>query len=496
LVVGLGTVIGVVASRGGGKSTADSAEAAPLRPPATVCGNTGVLDGPDAPPPGAVSVAPGQDLSLMTNAAPAGTTFWLAPGVHTLSPDPYAQVVPKPGNRYVGSSGAVLDGRRLNRYAFTGSATGVVVEHLTVRNFGKAGQNNNEGVVNHDAGPAWTIRYDTVLDNAGAGVFVGSDNNVSWNCLANNGQYGFSVYRPNGVANVTLDHNEISGNDTDNWEARQPGCGCTGGGKFWATTGARITNNYVHNNSSVGVWADTNNVGFLFSGNYISDNASEGIVYEISYNALIVHNTFVRNGLVKGPTNPSFPTGAIYLSESGSDERVSGPYGASLQVSENTFQDNWSGVVLWENADRFCNSPANTSSGTCTLVGRTASPTYCSAPDIAKAPYYDDCRWKTQNVSVVGNTFSFAPQKIGDTCSTSTSCGQNAIFSNWGSYPAWSPYQGRKIQDAITFDQNNHFDNNTYSGPWTFLAREPGNVLSFSQWQAAPYGQDRDSRLG
>ena len=29
---------------------------------------------------------------------------------------------------------------------------------------------------------------------------------------------------------------------------------------------------------------------------------------------------------------------------------------------------NWSGVVLWENADRFCGSPNNTSTGYCTLV--------------------------------------------------------------------------------------------------------------------------------
>jgi hypothetical protein len=39
------------------------------------------------------------------------------------------------------------------------------------------------------------------------------------------------------VSNVTLAHNEITGNDTDNWEVIQPGCGCSGGGKFWDTQG-------------------------------------------------------------------------------------------------------------------------------------------------------------------------------------------------------------------------------------------------------------------
>ena len=32
------------------------------------------------------------------------------------------------------------------------------------------------------------------------------------------------------------------------------------------------------------------------------------------------------------------------------------------------FIDNWGGVILWENSNRFCNSPDNTSTGYCTLV--------------------------------------------------------------------------------------------------------------------------------
>ena len=41
----------------------------------------------------------------------------------------------------------------------------------------------------------------------------------------------------------------------------------------------------MHDNHSVGLWADTNNVGFDIEGNYISDNDAEGVFYEISYNA-------------------------------------------------------------------------------------------------------------------------------------------------------------------------------------------------------------------
>ena len=85
--------------------------------------------------------------------------------------------------------------------------------------------------------------------------------------------------------------------------------------------------------------------------------------YETSYNAAILNNTFVRNAIVDGPTNPGFPTGAIYISEAGSDSRVAGSYGARLRISGNVFTDNWAGVVAWENADRFAGSAANTSTG-------------------------------------------------------------------------------------------------------------------------------------
>ena len=102
---------------------------------------------------------------------------------------------------------------------------------------------------------------------------IGSDNRVLANCIRNNGQYAFNAYHRDGVTNIVLDGNEISGNNTDNWEKRQPGCGCTGGGKFWETQGAVVTNNYVHDNNGVGLWADSNNANFLFQGNYISGNA-------------------------------------------------------------------------------------------------------------------------------------------------------------------------------------------------------------------------------
>jgi len=462
----------------------------------TVCGNSTVLTGPATPPAGAVRVEPGQDLQAATQAAAASSTFWLAPGTHTLGGDQFDQVVPKDGDVYVGAPGAVLDGRRVNRYAFTQHAKNVTVRYLTITRFGAVGSNGNEGVVNHDSGSGWIVEFDTITANAGAGVMLGDDDVVRSNCLAANGEYGFSVFSPPGAHNVTVTDNEVAGNNTDDWESRIAGCGCTGGGKFWDTTTAVVTGNWVHDNHGVGLFADTDNVGFRIEENTIEGNDAEGIVYEISYNARIAHNTLTRNALVKGrkfaARGDNFPIAAVYLSESGGDARLNGGMYAEFDVVANRFVDNWGGVVLWENADRFCGSPANSSTSYCT-EGGAASLAACTAPTIGQAPLLSDCRWKTQNVSITGNTFGLDGPAIG--CRASDPCGQQALLANFGTFPAWSPYKARAVQDAIVYRQNNHFADNSYRGPWRFTAYETGNTKSLAEWQAT-YHQDLGSRTG
>jgi hypothetical protein len=466
--------------------------AGPAAPMAQVCGNKAVLGGgPRRPPAGAVVVPAGDDARV--NLGRPGVTYWFAPGRHTLGPGPYTQIIPGDGATFTGAPGAVLNGRHVNFYAFGGYATGVTVSYLTVINFGTLGGNDDQGVVNHNSSPQWTITHSTISGNAGAGAMVGTGDKVEYNCLEDNQQYGFNAYSPVNVANIVISHNEIAGNDTYNWEKRQPGCGCTGGGKFWDVDGAVVTDNWVHGNHSVGLWADTDNRGFDIEGNYIADNYGTGLTYEISYNALIKNNTFARNGLGDGPTNPGFPTGAIYISESGADSRVPGPYGSALSITENTFSDNWGGVVLWENANRFCDSPANTSSGACTLVDPAVRLRSCGPALIAKQPYIADCRWKTQNVSVNHNVFDFDPQTLGIHCTTETECGFNGLFSEYGSYPTWSPYKGTAIEKSITFHQDNSFSDNIYNGPWQFMVYQQGTQVDFATWQGGPYHQDRGS---
>jgi hypothetical protein len=483
---------GPASSDGGPASSA----AGPVSPPVRVCGNDAILGGgPSSPPKGAVIIPAGDNSGTVLGhnwTIRPDTTYWFGPGTHTLGADQYSQIIPANGDTFIGAPGAVLDGQHVNLYAFTQHASRVRIRYLTIQNFGGHGDNGGQGVVNHDEGSGWHIDHVTVQDSAGAGVMLGSNNVLAFSCLKDNGEYGFQ----GGGSHITVDHNEIVGNNTDNWEAMQPGCGCTGGAKFWGVNQATITSNYVHDNLGPGLWADTNNRGFDVEHNYFASNQGEGFIYEVSYNLRLADNTFVRNALVAGPKLGGFPDPAVYISESGADRRVQGPYGNTLAITGNTFTDNWGGVVLWENADRYCGSPANTSTGECTLVDPRMVTTHsCNATDITREPYFNGCRWKTQNVLVSGNEFTFDPAKIGPDCTPAKYCGFNGIFSQWGSSPSWSPYHGSVVENHITFGQNNHFASNTYNGPWQFMVHQQGNVVSWATWQGRPYDQDAGSTM-
>lgn len=433
------------------------------------------------------------------------TTFWFAPGTHTLGTAQFSQIIPADGDRFIGAPGAVLDGKGHNHYAFTGTASNVTIKYLTIRDFGvgssastPSGDDAGQGVVNHDSGRGWVMKYLTVKDNAGAGVFVGTDGTLSHSCLRNNAEYGFQGQGGDSgrfsARHLTINRNEVTGNNTWNWESKNSGCGCSGADKFWNVADVRLTDNYIHDNRGPGIWADTNNANFYVAGNYVSDNDGQGVIYEISYNLRLVHNTFIRNALVQGQAIRGFPDSAVYISESGGDSRVPHSYGAAIDISSNTFTDNWGGVVLWENADRYCGSGANTSTGYCTLVNPSISTVRncTNSRLIGTEPYFQDCRWETKNVLVSANEFNFDPAKIGPRCTAANYCGFNGIFSEWGS---WMPYKGTVVEDHITFGQNNHFRSNSYNGPWRFTAQEQGNLVSWAEWRGGPYNQDRGSTL-
>ncbi|MEU3479805.1 right-handed parallel beta-helix repeat-containing protein [Streptomyces sp. NPDC033753] len=446
--------------------------------------------GPAKAPAGAVTVAPAVvgDLAAKTESSPPRTTFWLRPGTHRLEPDAYAQVMAKEGNRYLGAPGAVLDGRKVNQYAFSGTAADVTIRHLTVRGFMAP---HDEGVVNHDMADGWVIEDARIEENSGAGLMAGARQQVRASCLRDNGQYGMNAYKTgDSIKGLVVEGNEITGNNTDDWERRQPGCGCTAGVKFWAVDGADIRGNWVHDNRGAGLWADTNNNDFRIEDNVLDANDGAALIYETSYNAVVRNNMIRRNTWVEGRAyaagGDDFPYATVYVSESGGEPRVRARTD-KIEISGNVLENNWSGITLWENADRFCNSEANTSTGYCTLLVKDTA--RCAPPAIAGAPLYADCRWKTQRVDIHGNRFVLDKSVVDCT----GGCGRMAVLANSGTSPDWSPYRGERVAEAITRGQHNRWHDNAYVGPWTFVAHAPDRSLGFGQWRGAPYRQDAGS---
>lgn len=476
------TAAGVLAALTATSGTAQGV--APTAPPSRAC--TTRPAGPTTAPPGAVTINPAVvgDADAKTRANPGGTTFWFAPGVHKFAASPFGQAIPKDGNTYLAAPGAVLDGQNVNLFAFTGQAKNVKISSLEVRGFMSP---RDQGVVNHDMGDNWTMENLFVHHNKGAGVLLATGNTLRGSCLADNGQYGFQALGnpTTGPVGVLMENNEIARNNADDLEHVDGGCGCTGGGKFWLSDGATVQNNWVHDNLSTGLWFDNNNRNALVQNNLIEGNTAEGIFVEAGYDVNIIDNTLRRNALGKGKEfadrGDSFPVGAIYVSEDGS------PPGYNLRsqpmrISGNVLTDNWNGVILWENSDRYSGSGAHTHVSGTIKVGDLLTDDACKTDTPNDIPDNIDkynCRWSTEYVIVENNQFTVDKAAVG--CVGSDKCGLNGMFSNAGFF---QEFTGWEIPWRIMFQQHNVFRNNTYTGPWAFAAFEPGQRATWTNWTA------------
>ncbi|MEV0646448.1 right-handed parallel beta-helix repeat-containing protein [Phytomonospora sp. NPDC050363] len=500
----LGLIVGAVLATSGlvvtsGAATAEEPPVAtvsdepPATSPAPICGNAAILDGPAEPPAGATVVAAGNNNSLFYDFRQPDRTFWFAPGIHTMDADPYGQIEPGSGTTFIGAPGAIFDGQGINRAAFTQGAPNVTIEHLTIRGF-VAGQ--DQGVVNKDAARGWTVQNNTITDNGGAGLMAGRDNVYRENCIKDNGQYGINACcgghsEVDDIADFVLDRNEIVGNNTDDWETQIPGCGCSGAVKFWINRNVTVTNNWVHDNRGVALWLDNNNRGFVIEHNLIEDNDDQALFIEAGYDARVRYNTMRRNAIVggkkKADRGDTFPVGAIYVSESGSPAGYGLPT-TPMVISDNDLIDNWGGVILWENPDRYCSSEAHTHPPFCTVKTDLYDDAQCETAVENDIPDTIDkyrCRWSTENIVVENNDFTIDKAAVGAGCVGAQYCGLNGVFSNWGSF---DEFFGYTIPWRLTFQQGIVFRTNHYAGDWWFAGfqqtRPDGQRVSWADWTA------------
>lgn len=427
------------------------------------------------------------ELSTYKNTNGGKVIFYFTAGNYAIN-----QILPTSGNQFVGGApsaaypkGAVLTPGSGTKYAFGGQASDVAIKHLTIQGFPAAWPAYDEGVVNHDSGDRWTLEANTVQDNHGAAVMIGTGNVLRGNCLRRNGQYAFNAYEAaNNGREVLVENNEIANNNTDDMELKvRPGCGCSGGGKFWVFADVTFRNNWVHDNQGPGLWIDGNNNGFMITNNIFERNAEEAVAYEVSYNAVISNNV-VRGNMTRKTVNGSlrprtntFPDGAIYISDSSGAPNLPNKFGiTTITITGNLIDDNPNGITLFPNLMRGCPTTS------WWLISDNCAN--------LKKPLAGGERWGVKNVNVSGNTFRYDAAKSYATCQ-GTWCGRNSVFAQRQGIVTGSggsvDLRESTTADArnLLFDGTVRFANNRYIGDWRFTAIDGSCTVGADRWQAA-----------
>ncbi|HUC88219.1 MAG TPA: hypothetical protein VMR95_03655 [Candidatus Binatia bacterium] len=229
------------------------------------------------------------------------------------------------------------------------SAGGVSVEYLNISD----DQHVTTGTLT--LGPGWTVEHDDIHDGystpgAGVAIYGGDESTIEYNCFARMGDYGAGGSGTNEV----FDYNEVllGGYEAD------PGCGCSGGGKWWGTLNTNIVDNaFIENGIGGGqptIWFDNGNSGALVEGNYFYLNAGPAVDNETGYNMKVDDNLFLDNGWGDGTGQASNGDGAVDLNSSGGIYVPNSRYEDQILISNNQFINNWEGITIWQSDQRNC----------------------------------------------------------------------------------------------------------------------------------------------
>ncbi len=457
------------------------------------------------PPSNAIVIAPSDDVASVVEGHVGGSTFWFERGVHTTS----RAIQAKQGDHFVGAPDAVLDGQFTQPTAFTGNAANVVVDHLTVTRFGTPDGlgSINTAVVNRAAAPGWTVSNSIFTLNDGAALFAGENSVTTHNCFARNAQYGVSVPshrtddQPRPIRRVQISENEFFGQPRADLAGAGRCAGCSGAMKLWNSEQASVTKNSVHHNNGVGVWLDNNNVDAHVTDNDIYDNEAEGIVLETSYNSEVSRNHLRHNAWGAGrrrSQSDRFPDAAIFVSNSGGSQML--PGSPMIDVSDNDVIDNFNGVTVFQDANRFCGSSTDTSVGSCTLTGGSLG--WCAdalqGAEDAQA-VLDTCHWNTTAIRVHHNTFVADLPEFQQCISR---CARNAIVAtdanttatirlpNGNTESTSNPVTPSDVRQRLTSPGAVDFSGNSYRGNWSFSLGTAEDVSDVEQWRQSGYDQD------
>jgi len=232
---------------------------------------------------------------------------------------------------------------------YGGPAADVTVEYLDISH----DLHNTTGTIY--TGTGWTITHNNIHDGYstpgfGVAVYGGDQGTIEYNCLSKMGDYGVNIFG----TNDNFEHNEVY---ESNYRP-DPGCGCSGGGKWWGTLNADIVSNAFVNDSpakGVPVWLDNGNSGTLISGNYFDRSYGSAVVSETGFNLHVTNNNFTDGGWGSGKGGcGSNCDGAVNLDSSGGFNVPGSRYENQVLVSQNKFVNNWEGIDVWQAGARSC----------------------------------------------------------------------------------------------------------------------------------------------
>jgi parallel beta-helix repeat protein len=222
-----------------------------------------------------------------------GTTYTVRAGVHLRN----FSVRPKSGDTFCGEPGAVLDGGRTLRTAFSGRASDVTLDSLTVQKYDSGRQGG--AIHPHSRAHGWTVRNVSALRNYWAGLMAADGMRILGGHYNDNGQLGISGNAATGIVLDGLDNDPTTfdGPEMARNRTLHADCDYEAGGMKWDQGQVTVRNAHVHDNACKGLWGDINAHGALIERNLIEDNHEEGIYYEISQDAVIRDNHVYGNGL-------------------------------------------------------------------------------------------------------------------------------------------------------------------------------------------------------
>jgi len=265
-----------------------------------------------------------------------GTTFCIS-GTHAWS------LVPKDGDLIVGGT---LDGGGALAYAFTGRAANVGISNVRVVGYDPS---MYDGAIDA-TGDAWTLTNVTVSGSSHVGVAVGgADWQITGGRIFDNGQLAIQGGGRNTdgltVAGVELDHNGF----TDaTYSTRNVACRFGAGGIRFKADDVTIRNSNIHDNACQGVWSSLGANSVRVVDNRVDDNWDEGILVDITANAVVQGNEVSGNGLQDTSATPKLPCGSIFGQGAGISVNTSGQTHTdtgTVDVGANTVTGNCNGIT-------------------------------------------------------------------------------------------------------------------------------------------------------